>query len=98
MITKSTVKELWITSPGAVFILHQMPPGISYFSADGNPQLKVQLLLSAVDQRLPVTVVCDDEGTETREAIEIRLCFHGNGGPKRTENVSLPPLMDNDAA
>lgn len=67
------VAEVWVTTPGVIFILEEMPEQVRYFSADRNSGLKLDLLLKAVERRWKVAVVYDSADGETREAIEIRL-------------------------
>ncbi len=70
----SKVSDLWITSPsGVIFILENMPDGISFFSADINSALKVNLLILSIEKSLNVEVIYESNGESTVEAQEIRI-------------------------
>ncbi len=71
----SKVSEIWVTSPGVIFILENMPAGVEYFSADTNSTLKTDILILSIQKNIGIKVIYNDDGSSTREAQEIRLAL-----------------------
>lgn len=67
------IEQLWVTTPGVIFILDEMPEGVRFFSADRNSQQKLDLLLKAVEQGWKLVVVYDSDDGATSEAMELRF-------------------------